>query len=247
MSTRTEHIRPSTRPAHSANDAFKRRFGFRLILAIAAAGLIHFLLIVYGPFGFVVDRPSLAYTPLNAIAVVTEPENPRLHEPIIRPAPPVRSTPPALPAAPDVATPAEIDVAPLGLFADDAPGIGEIPPPPEFAVNPLDGAFEFQEYVHVAPYMVAPELINRREVQRSLERNYPRALQDARVGGTLMVWFWIDENGEVQKYEIRETSGNRLLDEAAERVIEIMEFRPATHRGEKIPVIVALPITFQSR
>lgn len=241
MSTRTKNTRPSTGLVLSANDVFKRRSGSRLILGVAVAALLHLFLIVYGPIAFVVESPPPAQTSLHAIAVVTEPEDPRLHEPIPRPAPP------ALPTAPDVATPADIDVAPIELVVDEAPGIGEIPPPPESLVHPLDAAFEFHEYVHVAPYMVAPELINRREVQRSLERNYPRALQDARIGGTLMVWFWIDENGEVQKYEIRETSGNRLLDEAAERVIAIMEFRPAMHRGEKIPVIVALPITFQTR
>jgi outer membrane biosynthesis protein TonB len=36
-------------------------------------------------------------------------------------------------------------------------------------------------------------------VQRALERNYPPLLRDAGIGGTPVVWFFIDENGRVLK------------------------------------------------
>src|SRR5690606_2621010 len=92
-----------------------------------------------------------------------------------------------------------------------------------------------------------PELMNRREVTRALERRYPAALRGGNVEGAVVVVFWIDEKGAVQRYEIRKSSGSAALDAAGEEVIEIMEFRPAVDRGEPVKVIVALPIRFQLR
>jgi protein TonB len=93
--------------------------------------------------------------------------------------------------------------------------------------------------------MEKPELVNRTQVRRALLREYPRALQRQGVEGAVIVWFWIDEKGKVQKYEIRGSSGHQALDAAAERVIPVMKFRPAKERGKAIPVVVTLPIRFE--
>jgi len=97
------------------------------------------------------------------------------------------------------------------------------------------------------PFTVAPELKNRDEVRRALERFYPPLLRDAGIGGTVLVWFFIDETGTVQKSQVKESSGHKALDEAALKVAEIMRFSPALNRDKKVAVWVALPITFAVR
>lgn len=95
------------------------------------------------------------------------------------------------------------------------------------------------------PRDVDPELKNRREVARELSRRYPLHLQEAGIGGTVLVWLLIDEEGKVRKYEIKQSSGRKELDRAAIDVIDAMEFSPAKRRDRPIAVWVALPITFR--
>lgn len=97
------------------------------------------------------------------------------------------------------------------------------------------------------PYTVAPELRNRDEVSRALEREYPSLLRDAGIGGRVVVWLFIDEEGAVQNTRVNEPSGHTSLDEAALRVANVMQFSPAMNRDKKVPVWVSLPITFQTR
>ena len=94
------------------------------------------------------------------------------------------------------------------------------------------------------PYTAAPEYVNAAEVTRALEREYPPLLRDAGIGGTTIVWFFIDRTGEVQRQEIRTSSGSEALDEAALRVAPVFRFTPALNQGEPVPVWVQLPITF---
>ncbi len=97
------------------------------------------------------------------------------------------------------------------------------------------------------PYTVAPRLKNRSEVQSALQRDYPPLLRDAGVGGTVLVWFLIDENGKVVKTQIKKSSGHDALDEAALKVADVMKFSPALNRDQKVPVWVALPVDFRTQ
>ena len=47
------------------------------------------------------------------------------------------------------------------------------------------------------PFTVRPEVQNRPEVQRALEREYPAGLREAGIGGTVRLHFFIDEEGRV--------------------------------------------------
>ena len=96
------------------------------------------------------------------------------------------------------------------------------------------------------PYTVAPELRNRDEVSRALIRYYPPLLRDAGIGGTVLVWFFIDEQGRVQKTQVNKSSGQQSLDQAALRVADLMRFTPALNRDQKVKVWVALPIVFSA-
>jgi TonB family protein len=95
------------------------------------------------------------------------------------------------------------------------------------------------------PMTVRPQLQNSRDVQEALRRNYPPLLRDAGIGGTVNVWFFIDEQGVVRNTRLAETSGYDALDQAALRVAAAMRFTPARNRDQPVPVWVSLPITFE--
>ena len=97
------------------------------------------------------------------------------------------------------------------------------------------------------PYTVRPDLVNEREVQRALEREFPPILRDAGIGGTVNVHFFIDTEGVVQRVLVAQTSGHEALDEAALRVARVFRFTPALNEDEVVPVWIAIPITFQIR
>jgi TonB family protein len=83
------------------------------------------------------------------------------------------------------------------------------------------------------------------EVTRALEREYPRSLRDAGIGGDVNVWFFIDTLGVVQNTRVQEGSGYEQLDEAALEVAAVARFTPAQNMDKKVPVWISLPIKFQ--
>jgi len=97
------------------------------------------------------------------------------------------------------------------------------------------------------PFTVAPSIRNRSEVVRAIEQAYPPLLRDAGIGGRVLVYFFIDAEGNVGSVRIHETSGHATLDAAALTVAEAYRFRPAENRGVDVPVWVSFPITFQVR
>ncbi len=92
---------------------------------------------------------------------------------------------------------------------------------------------------------VRPEIRNRRAVQEALVREYPPLLRDAGIGGQVIVWFYISEEGTVLDRRVSESSGNDPLDEAALKVADVFQFTPAMNRDERVQVWIQLPITFQ--
>lgn len=97
------------------------------------------------------------------------------------------------------------------------------------------------------PFTVAPQLKNRDDVGRALEREYPPLLRDAGVGGKVEVWVRISDKGAVEDVQIHQSSGHPALDEAAIKVGRVMTFTPAMNRDKQVPVWVSIPITFQVR
>jgi len=97
------------------------------------------------------------------------------------------------------------------------------------------------------PYSVAPSILNRDEVVRAMVESYPALLRDAGVGGTVRVYFFIDEKGVVRDTRIDVSSGHPALDDAALRVAGVYRFSPAINRDRPTPVWVSFPITFQVR
>jgi protein TonB len=97
------------------------------------------------------------------------------------------------------------------------------------------------------PFTVAPEVRNRQAVGRALEREYPPVLRDAGVGGTVLMYFFIDESGVVRDYRVHESSGHNALDEAALRVASVIQFSAARNRDQQVAVWIQIPITFTTR
>ena len=94
------------------------------------------------------------------------------------------------------------------------------------------------------PWSVRPSIRNPDEVVAALEREYPAQLKEAGIGGTVQVWFFIDEEARVQRVMVVESSGHRSLDDAAVKVGEIIQFTPALNRDQGRPVWISLPIEF---
>ncbi|NNM05230.1 MAG: M56 family metallopeptidase, partial [Gemmatimonadetes bacterium] len=114
----------------------------------------------------------------------------------------------------------------------------ELPPPPSDARADLSAEPTF------TPYTVRPDITNRSDVARALEADYPPLLRDAGIGGTVQVWIFIGEDGQVQNAQVDESSGHQALDEAAVRVANEIQFTPALNKDKPVPVWISLPITF---
>ena len=219
---------PAEIMAETANDRLKRTFGSWFWGSMIAATLIH-----GGTFAFWPELTAEDFTfeslEIEAIELPPEIEIPPPPQQISRPATPVMAT-------------AEIDeditIAPTTF--DENP-VEDLPPPPEEQATDLSAAPTF------TPFTVAPTIQNRSEVIRAMEREYPPLLRDAGIGGSVRVFFFIDENGSVQDYRIDSSSGHQSLDDAALAVADVYLFTAALNRDKKVPVWVSFPITFQVR
>jgi len=90
-----------------------------------------------------------------------------------------------------------------------------------------------------------PDLRNRTEVGRQISRQYPPLLRDAGVTGQAMLRFRVNEDGRVDAGSITiESSTHEAFGDAARKVIERAQFRPAKVGGRPVKVWVTLPITF---
>jgi len=97
------------------------------------------------------------------------------------------------------------------------------------------------------PFTVGPGILNRDDVVRAMIREYPTALRDAGIGGTVRIYFFIDAGGAVGNILVDQSSGNEALDQAALDVAAVYRFSPARDGDTPVPVWVSFPITFQVR
>lgn len=211
----------------TANDRFKRSFGSWFWGSMVAATFIHFAVMAFWP-NLQASDMSFAMEEITAIELPPEIEIPPPPEQISRPANPIVT---------DAQIDEDITIAPT-TFEDNP--ITDLPPPPTQATVDVSDQPVF------TPFTVAPEVRNRADVQRALEREYPSMLRDAGIGGTVIVWFYINEQGVVETVQVNESSGHAQLDDAALRVAQQFEFTPALNREDIVAVWVQIPIQFQS-
>jgi len=212
----------------TANERLKKTFDTWFWGSVIAATLLHFGAFAFWP-ELTAEDMTFTSSELEAIELPPEIEIPPPPETIARPATPVIAA-------------AEIDeditIAPT-TFEENP--VEDLPPPPEDQATDLSAAPTF------TPFTVAPSIQNRDEVMRAMMREYPPLLRDAGIGGTVVVWFFIDEEGRVQQNQVNQSSGHQALDDAALAVAGIYRFSPALNRDRRVPVWVQFPITFQVR
>jgi len=213
--------------AASANERFKKSFAGRFWLSLIVATALHFLVLAGWPSMTVADV-SISAHELEAVKIPPEIPIPPAPESLERPAVPVPG----------------VDVPPDETIAPTIPGeegFAGLPPPPD---DDRPGLAEEPVWV---PHTVRPDVKNRHEVARVLEREYPVLLRDAGIGGTVIVWFFIDDEGTVRDTRIHRSSGHDSLDRAALRVADVFEFTPALNRDTPVPVWIQIPIRFTTR
>jgi periplasmic protein TonB len=213
-----------------ANDRLKNSFNTWFWGSLTAAAAVHFLALNFWPDMTAADV-SITSTQIEQIEIMQEFEIPPPPEQIARPAIPVLST--------DINITEDITIAEV-TFGENP--VGDLPPPPSGAgVNVSDQPT-------FTPFEVRPELRNRAAYGQALERRYPPMLKDAGIGGTVVLWVFIAEDGRVQNTRVVTSSGYEQLDRVAEDVMrEVAQFSPALNRDQRVPVWIQIPVTFQTR
>jgi len=214
--------------SNTANDLFKKSFDSWFWGSMIVATLVHVALFQFWPT-LTAEDVSFSADELEAIELPPEIEIPPPPEAISRPATPVIAT---------ATVDEDITIAPT-TFEDNP--VEDLPPPPTATSVDIASAPTF------TPMTVRPEIRNRSAVIQAMERGYPPILRDAGIGGQVLVWFFINEQGRVIDNRVANSSGNAQLDEAALRVASIYEFTPALNRDQVVSVWVQIPITFQVR
>lgn len=208
----------------TANERFKQSYGSSFWLSLTIATVFHAAVLAGSP-AFALeadDRPD------PGPMVVVPPE-------VTLPEPPPPIRPPAAPVI-SAAAPAAVTLDPVT--------------PEEWkqrALEPPPASDDSGAGIPFTPMEIAPRLLNSAGVQRTLLRQYPPLLRDARVGGTVSVWLHIDAEGQVLETRVHRSSGYDPFDLAALAVARTMEFSPAYNRDRKVPVWVSVDITFEVR
>ena len=206
-----------------ANDRFKEARGSRLALGLIVAVAAH-----VGLFEAFPRMHAAAMPTAEALLVTIE-----LPPEVVIPPPPEQIVRPATPKVAAVEIAEDITIAPTTFESNP---VRNLPPPPK--TKAPEGRPSF------IPYTVAPKLQNQGEVLAVLEKVYPARLREARIGGRVLLWLYIDASGRVQRTVLGESSGMEALDEAAQEVAVKMLFSPALNRDQKTAVWLAQSVAF---
>jgi len=213
----------------TANDRLKRSFQSCFWASTTVATLAHIALFALWPEMTAADV-SFDAPDIAVIELPPDVDIPEAPEEISKPATPIMAT-------------AELseDIT-IGVTTFGANPVTDLPPPPDQVTTT-----DITKGPQFTPYTVKPDVKNRQVVGRALQREYPTLLRDAGIGGTVNVWFFINEEGAVVETQIDQSSGHTALDEAALRVADVFEFTPALNRDKRVPVWVSIAITFETK
>jgi protein TonB len=224
MATSIMHV-----PGLTAHDRFKRHTSTISWEALIIATIVHFLAFAFWPKIEVTDV-SYGVEELSMVELPPEVEIPPPPQSIARPAAPVIVT--GREVSPEVT---------IAMTTFEAQPSTALPAPPTARAASKE---ELARAPVFTPYTVSPTLRNREEAAAALVRNYPAILRNAGIGGVALLWFFIDEEGRVLRTQLKESSGQEQLDAASIAVASVMQFTPAMNRDKKVPVWVAIPVTF---
>lgn len=235
MSRNTDRIRPPTAAPATANDRLKGRWRSIFWTGTTLGVVVHTAVVFALPRVQVEVDPPASRTPAQLLQLVG------MAEVEFRD---IAEAPIEVPAIPRL-DPIDLEIeleSPLELpdFSDFEVIDQNLVPPIRTTRD------EWLDYKAFAPYVVRPEIRNREELKRYLQRHYQRIFEYSGATGVVQVSFWIDETGSVEKAEILESSGERSLDRLALRLSRVLRFRPAMMAGRPIRIRVHVPITFRA-
>lgn len=98
----------------------------------------------------------------------------------------------------------------------------------------------------LAAHDTKPRLANADEVERLLERNFPRALRGRTAVGGVQVTALIDASGKVSEVRLMRGSDIEDLNRATLTVMRGMRFRPASREGCPVPFFTVLPVNWST-
>ena len=98
---------------------------------------------------------------------------------------------------------------------------------------------------YYTPYTVKPRIRNSSAVAAAIEREYPRSLRSAGIGGLACIWFYVGRDGRVLRFMVRKTTGYPAFDSAALKVAKLMAFAPAMNGDTTVRAWVDVPIWFR--
>lgn len=101
------------------------------------------------------------------------------------------------------------------------------------------------------PEASAPALRNTREAERTVAREYPPELAGRSLSGQVTLLVLVDEDGSVARaFRLPRASSlapedQQAFDEAAQRAVRRLRFRPARHLGCVLPAWTNVPVEFK--
>lgn len=208
----------------TANDEFKKSSANWTKIGLIFAVVLHFgLFELVKPF----EAADLGMAGDEMTAIQLPPQ-------VEIPPPPEQIARPATPKVASVEVSEDITIAPTTFETNP---VENLPPPPSGG-----SAADRPSFI---PYDTPPKLKNTSQIERLLLRYYPSTVKEAGVGGRVELWLYVDASGGVQKSQVKTSSGNVLLDEAAMRVAGEMVFVPAKNMDKPTDVWVSQWINFE--
>jgi protein TonB len=209
----------------SANQRFKDSYRLAGALALLTSLALHFAAFEFFPSMQAADFDLVA----DQLAAIELPPEVRI------PPPPEAIARPARPVVSDMALDDDITIATTTF--EDNPSSELAPPPPNVEVDPSEQPVYIERDTD-------PRLLNGQEMIRLMHRLYPPALREAGIGGEVLLWVWVDEEGRPGNAQVNRSSGREQLDEVALEMARQMEFSPAMLRDKPVGVWIAQPISF---
>ena len=170
--------------------------------------------------------------------VKVSPPKPELTKPTPRPLekraapkPPAQPIPIITSAAPTLAPATAVEVAPTPVKPAESTAVAPTPPTPAAAAPPT-------------PSPVVPPNFNAAYL-RNPAPPYPAAARRAQEEGRVVLRVFVNATGEVEKVEVRTSSGAQSLDESALQTVKHWKFVPARQGDKPVAASVLVPISFR--
>lgn len=221
----------------SANERLKGSFDALVWGGIVAAVVVHFAVFVLWPSMRAPDISVHGPVAVQGIADLAIPPDVKI------PAAPSALPRPATPLIASSAVPESVTIPKISFATLDA---GALPTPPSVATRGGRSGSSENASGHptFTPSTILPELLNRDQVVRAMNRYYPTVYRETRIGGVVLMYLYIDERGRVQHELVARSSGYPKLDSAAVKVAKVYRFRPLLERDKKAAIWVQIPIAF---